>query len=360
MRDSTLSYPLPVDLVELQRQELRFILLTQVFGTPFCAPYFRDRAPQKVLEIACGSALWSSTVHDYFKHHGYADISFTGLDIAPLAPDLQKQGMNWRFVQHDLRKRPLPFEEGEFDFIFVKDTVFCAASSGVELESLTELMRYIKPSGVIEVWESDYLLRVLLPSPPQSLTMSLDDAKQAEKTATYLIAPGTPFAKAQNSYVQDYNGWASKTLEKNKYTAAPCALMGLTFSSDPEVYGSVGSRRVAIPLSGIRWEREHDEESKSSPKKTAREKRSPKQFPRTESMADHSFLTSEQAALRRTALITVLGLIESLEPLLMKESGKRQDEWDRWWAAFNNDVLDQDGLLSGECLEVGAWWARKL
>ena len=213
---------------------------------------------------------------------------------------------------------------------------------------------------MVEVWESDYLFRALLPSPPQSLTMSRDDVKQAEKTATYLIAPGTPFAKAQNSYVQDYNGWASKALEKNKYTAAPCALMGLTFSSDPDVYGSVGSRRVAIPLSEIRWEREQDEGSKSPSKKTGREKSSSKQSPRTDSIAGYRILTSEQAALRRTALITVLGLIESLEPLLMKESGKRQDEWDRWWAGFNHNVLEQDGLLSGESIEVGAWWARKL
>jgi hypothetical protein len=26
------------------------------------------------------------------------------LDIAPIAGDLQRQGIDWRFVQHDLRK----------------------------------------------------------------------------------------------------------------------------------------------------------------------------------------------------------------------------------------------------------------
>lgn len=359
LRDPSISYPLPVDLVELHRQSLRSMLLVQVFGTPFCAPHFRDRPPKKVLEVACGSALWSATVHEYFKLHGHADVSFTGLDIAPLAPELQKQGMKWTFVQHDLRQVPLPFDEGEFDFIFVKDTVFCAAGSDVRLDLVTDLMRYLKPSGVIEVWESDLLFRALLPSPPTSLTMSRDDAKQAERTATYLISPGTPFAKAQDKYIQDYNMWAGKAMEKLDFTATPCALMGLTFSSHPETYDSVGSRRVAIPLSDIRWEREESGESKSLSNKIGREKRSSKPQSKSEASTDNRSLTPEQGELRRTALLTVLGLIESLEPLLLQQSGKTQDEWDRWWAGLNKDLLEQDGLLNGECLEVGAWWARK-
>ena len=358
LRDPSLSYPLPVDLIELHRQSLRTMLLIRVFGKPFCAPFFSDRTPKKVLEVACGAAFWSSTVHDYFKGEGHTNISFTGLDIAPLAPELQKQGMDWRFVQHDLRKTPLPFKDGEFDFIFVKDTVFCAAAAGGEIDPLTELMRYLKPSGVIEVWESDLLLRSLHPSPPISLKMSRDDVEQAEVTATYLIGPGTPFAKAQNKYIQDYNVWAEKAIDQMDCTATPCALMGLTFSSDPEVYGSVGSRRVAIPLSDIRWERE--EESLSAPKKTEPEKRSSKLPPQRDVSTNCKPLTPEQAALRRTALITFLGLIEGLEPLLLAQSGKTQDEWDRWWANFNNDLLEQDGLSNGECLEVGAWWAQKM
>ncbi|KAG6995455.1 hypothetical protein G7Y79_00045g081260 [Physcia stellaris] len=360
LRDPSVSYPLPVDLVELHRQSLRTMLLMQVFGKPFCAPFFRDRAPKKILEVACGSALWSSIVHDYFSREGHANISFTGLDIAPLAPDFQKQGMDWRFVQHDMRKTPWPFKEGEFDYIFVKDTVFCAASAGVELDPLTELMRYLKPSGVIEVWETDLLLRALLPSPPMSLKMSSNDVEQAEATATYNIAPGTPFAKAQNKYVKDYNEWAKKAIDELDCTATPCALMGLTFSSDPDIYGSVGSRRVAIPLSEIRWEREECVDSSPAPKTGGRGKSSSKPLVETETTRKSRPLTPEQTSLRRTALITFLGLVESLEPLLVEQSGKTQDEWDRWWSGFNNDVLEHDGLLNGECLEVGAWWARKI
>lgn len=364
LRDPSIAYPLPVDLVELHRQNLRTLLLIHVFGTPFCAPFFQHRTPRRVLEIACGSALWSSCAHDFFKRQGHSEVSFTGLDIAPLAPDLRKQGVNWRFVQHDLRKPPFPFHDGEFDFIFVKDTVFCAGAAGVgvELNPLTELVRYLAPGGVIEVWESDLLFRCLLPAPSTGPGVRKDDVKQAESTGTYLISTGTPFAKAQNKYLQDYNVWAEKAIDKIDFTAAPCALMGLTFSSEPEVYSSVDSRRIAIPLGELRWEREGIGGAPPTlKKKTSRGKSdSQKASSSQELRVTCEPLTPDQLDLRRTALLTVLGLIEGLEPLLMKESGKKQDEWNRWWAALNTDVLKRNGLSNGECLEVGAWWARKV
>ena len=46
---------------------------------------------------------------------------------------------------------------------------------------------------------------------------------------------------------------------------------------------------------------------------------------------DSVTLTDEQAALRYTALLVVIQMIESLEPLLKEVSGKNQEEWQRWW-----------------------------
>lgn len=363
LRDPSLPYPLPVDLTELHRQSIRTLLLMRIFGAPFCSPEFEDNPPKKVLELACGSALWSSACHDYFKQHGWKSVEFTGLDIAPLAPDLKQHGVNWRFVQHDMRKLPLPFDEGEFDLVFVKDTVMCAAGVGVQINPLGELMRYVKPGGVIEVWESDLVFRCLMPFPHVAPGVSGNDVDQAEETATYTTTSGTGFVKAQNKYLLDYNTWVEKGLDKLKLPAAPCALMGFTFSSEPDLYANVGSRRIAIPFGELRWEREGVPEegentmylgggngvSKLSSKKSkARELRK-----------THLPLTPDQAALRQTALMTVIGLVESLEPMLMRESEKKQDEWDRWWASMTTDLLERNGTQSGECLEVGAWWARK-
>jgi len=57
--------------------------------------------------------------------------------------------------------------------------------------------------------------------------------------------------------------------------------------------------------------------------------------------------------------MTVVQMIESLEPLLREASAKGQDEWDRWYGGLMNDMIKGGGTDWGECLEVGAWWARK-
>ena len=101
---SVLHYPLPCDLPELHRQNLHTLLATSVFDRALGSTPSPQNPPRKVLEIACGSGFWTAVCHDYLSGLGYADVSFTGLDIVPLAGDLQRQGIDWRFVQHDLRK----------------------------------------------------------------------------------------------------------------------------------------------------------------------------------------------------------------------------------------------------------------
>ena len=354
LRDRSIRYPLPIDLVELHRQSLRTLLFMDVFGAPFCSTVFEDEPPKKVLEVACGAAFWSSACHDYFKRENHVNVSFTGLDVAPLAPDLRRHGMDWRFVQHDLRKTPLPFDDEEFDFIFVKDTSFC------RFNPRAELMRYLKPGGVIEVWESDVLIRCILPFPSKSPGSAEEDVDQAEETGTYIITSETGFAQAQNIYLQDFNSWAQKAFDKLKVTTTPCAIMSVE-ASESGVYRSVGSLRLAIPFGPVRWEREGTSGEFMDGKEQIDRKKPAKQFASRagESRVQHKRLTEDQAALRRTALSTTIGLIDSLESILKVESGMKQDEWDRWWAGLNADLFENEGTLNGECLEIGAWWARK-
>ena len=357
LRDPTLPYPLPVDLDEIHRQTLRTLMLVRIFGAPFCSPFFEDSPPRKVLEIACGSGLWSSACHDYLKGHGGPKTSFTGLDIAPLAPDLNLHGLDWRFVQHDLRKMPLPFEDGEFDFIFIKDAGFCMATDESGTSSHSEPVRLLKKGGVLEIWDSDHVFRTLLPHPPIPSGVTEDDIEQAEESGTYLISPSTAFAKPQNKFLQNYNTLVEKALEKRGFTVAPCALAAWSFTSNPDLSEDLGSRRVAIPFGEVRWEREgigggsgHLQQNRGGPPGKTKERKlngKPK------------ILTADQLALRRTALTTSIQFIESLEVMLKEESGKRQPEWDQWWAAMTSDLLEQNGTINGECLEVGAWWGRK-
>ena len=363
LRDTTLPYPLPCDLTELHRQTLRTMLLCQVFKGPICSSAFNDKPPKRVLEVACGTGFWSVMCHRHFAQRGFSSISFTGIDIAPLAPRMDSDDdMNWRFVQHDLRRVPLPFRDEEFNLIMIKDLSMVTPTTGMQQQLMDEYLRILKPGGTLEIWDGDHSLRMLLPHAPPSTREDDDDSEDEEQVhtnvmGTYTLTPQTPLAAPQNQFLMDYNVWISKALEARKLTPMPCTLMRPMLLQEAEDLVEIDNRRLAIPLGEVRWEREgvggavtqgtngvssHGISSKGKAKES-----------------DRKLLTAGQAALRRTALLTVVQMIESLEPLLREASGKGQDEWDRWHGNMMNDLLKSNGTSWGECLEVGAWWARK-
>ena len=351
-----LPYPLPCDLAETHRQNLRTLLGVSVFGKPVCSPNVAKSIPSKVLEVGCGAAYWSSTCHDWFADRGRSDVSFTGVDIAPLSPDLGKQGMTWRFVQHDLRRLPWPFEDEEFDFVMCKD-MSLAIQVGMPMQQFVdEMIRITSEGGISEFWESDHTLRCLRPHPPPPPGMLKPQEAMAAATKTYLISPSTPFAPAQNKYVVDSNMWICDALDGLQLPPTPCARMLNILYQEAESWVDVGFRRVAVPLGELRWEKEGLTQSRrqsdanlllNSPKGKGRA---------SEAM---SLLTPDQAAIRYTALLTILQKIESLEPVLKDASGKNSEEWSRWWAGMMAECFDQDVGSSGEVLEIGAWWATK-
>ncbi|KAI9755383.1 MAG: Structural maintenance of chromosomes protein 1 [Chaenotheca gracillima] len=360
LSDGTLPYPFPCDVPELHRQNLWTTFLVEVFGAPFCSPWMKDKSPKQVLEVACGTALWSSLCHDHLVELGYPNVSFTGLDVAPLAPDLQEQGMDWAFVQHDLRRSPLPFEEDSFDLVFVKDLSFVAPAAAFQNSLMPEYLRILKPGGTLEIWDSDHALRTLLPHPPQSPVIAQKDQQRAKELAMYSVLPSTPGTPPQNQYLQDHNGWIKKALDRRNLMSMPCTAIGSIMIQEAEDLKEQNNRRFAIMLSEVKWEREGVGGAGAAGALSSRRKSVTRQEKGKAVQTEPRTLTPDQLALRRTALLIFVGMIESLEPLLKEASGKNQDEWARWWAGMMEDLLEKKGTSSGECLEVGAWWGQKL
>ncbi|KAM3498298.1 hypothetical protein MY10362_008376 [Beauveria mimosiformis] len=379
LNDTSLPYPLPADLTELHRQSMRTLLLIQVFGGPVCSPVFSKRPPRRVLEIGCGSGFWSMMCHRYFKSRGHGNISFTGVDIAPLAPntgntttaaaaggspaaasaaaDAAKPDpeMNWHFLSHDLRQLPWPMDSEQFDLVMVKD-MSLVITNFQHQHFVDEYIRLLRPGGVLEIWESDHLIRMLRPHVPEAHLDDAEDQEAAASLGAYVMNANTPLSAPLNTFLVEYNQWLSRALEARDLSAVPCTLIGPALLQESETLTDVRSRRLAIPLSEVRWEREGvggvvvtKDGSSSSKDKDA--SAPPK--------AESRVLSPGQEALRQTALLTVVQQVQALEPILREVSGKSQDEWDVWMGKMMGDLMSDSGTSWGECLEVGAWSATK-
>lgn len=366
LNDETLPYPLPSDLTELHRQALRTMLLIQVIGAPVLSPGLIKKPPQRVLEIGCGSGFWSNMCHQYFKSRGHGGLSFTGIDIAPLGPDNSSSAsddamkptgdMQWKFIQHDIRQIPWPIPSEEYDLVMVKDVSYAVTNMMMQA-FIEECVRMVKPGGTFEIWDSDHLIRSLRPHVPTS-TVSAEDAEQQAAAASlgaYVINPQTPLTAPSNDYINEYNSWLSKALESLDINPLPCTIIGPTLIQEYETLGDVRSRRIALPLSEFRWEKEGIGGVITTDTKTDSRGKEPPSTPR----ADKKTLTAAQIALRQTALLTQVQEIQALEPILREVSGKSQDEWDMWLGKMMSDLMDDNRTSLSECLEFGAWYAKK-
>lgn len=294
--------------------------------------------------------------HRYFKSRGHENISFTGIDIAPVAASTTNNGieavkpdaeMKWKFVAHDLRNSPWPLPSGEYDLIMAKDMSLAVPNSQNQ-EAFDEYIRLLSPGGVLEIWESDHLIRMLRPHVPGTKQAG-DEAEEyeaANKLGAYVINANTPLAAPLNVFLVEYNQWLSRALETRDLSAVPCTLVGPALLQESEMLTSLKSKRLAIPLSELRWERDRPA-SRDGKERLSQGKH------------DRRTLSAGQDALRRTALLTVVQQVQALEPILREVSSKSQDEWDSWLGKMMGDLMSESGTSWGECLEVGAWCATK-
>lgn len=366
-------YPLPIDLTETHRQEMLTQLGQIVFGAPFLSTRLLEKPPRRVLDLGCDAGFWSMLCHQYFSGQlgkeerggGGGEtleggqqqhrISFVGIDVKPPPADADEcyraLGMDWEYIQHDLSETPWPVADESFDVVMAKDLAL-ALDGRAYANIVGEYTRVLKPGGILEIWEHDYILRNLTPKIQQQHhhhhhhhqgNNAMGAGRQLDRMGVYSADNSSLLLPTTNAYAVEYNQWITTGLAARQLPAVPCsfisAMLGAGLVEGTEKLGRMLSRRVAVPLVAgpVRWEQEQEQEGRAGPR----------------------VLSDEQKAVRQTALDTFVGMVEAFEPVLREASGKDQAGWDAWAAKAKRNWLQEGGFAFGEFLELAAWSMTK-
>ncbi len=161
-------YVMPKDKLEGDRLDLQHHLLKLAAGGNYRAPI---RQPRDILDVACGTGTWGREMAQEFKR-----ARVIGFDIDPTLPERAMEVLgpggqfppNFRFQVADALK-PFPFADGEFDFVHARlISPFVPIARWPDV--LAEMMRVLKPGGIIEVVELEHL-----PESPSQAYMTLSN-----------------------------------------------------------------------------------------------------------------------------------------------------------------------------------------
>lgn len=324
-------YPLPVDLIESNRHVMMALLTSAVFETPLLSPELLQNPPRRVLEIGCDTGFWSSLCHQYFQSRGH-QVSFVGIDIkAPTGVNesYQNLGMDWQYIQYDLREPEWPVEDGSVDLVMARNMALVFDGLGYS-HATSEAVRVLKPGGTFELWVHDFVIRSLKPE------VQAECDPDHTRLGVYPIGKTDSLGPPINPYIKEYNTWLTTALGDLGLSAMPSALVGPLLTGHlvegAEALEEIISKRVAVPLSTIKWEREGGR-------------------PRV--------LTKDQAAIRQSTRDNFIGMVEAFESLLRNPHLRRDYEWEEWLERAKVDWMQRSGLSMGECLEFGVFCFKK-
>jgi len=141
------EYGAPMDEQEMDRIDMAhakyFILLDK---KRLLAPIGPN--PQKVLDLACGTGIWSI---DFADEHPSADV--TGVDIAPIQPKWMSP--NCHFEIDDI-EQTWTWKQDSFDYIFARDLLLCIRDWP---RLVNQCFKHLKPGGWLEFQCIQGLLR---------------------------------------------------------------------------------------------------------------------------------------------------------------------------------------------------------
>ncbi|KAI5789426.1 S-adenosyl-L-methionine-dependent methyltransferase [Pyronema domesticum] len=335
-------YPLPCDVKELSRQTLWHELSRELWGGYSTINWDTEKLPDRVLDLGCGTGIWSAAMNEDFIKRGKKGTEFVGMDLME-GNQMDMRDVNWKFVKHNFLETPFPFEAETFDFVFMRDIMLTYPSKDMYSGIISEVLRIIKPGGLFEIQCNDYIIRTLSrPSTPSYLP----------GTSSYEITSTTQFLSVpENPFISTYNTLITSALVKRDLPPVPCTLVKASFLTEDGV-SILSQRRFALPFDQIWWESTTAPSSSSTGGGDGNSDADSKASKRRST-------SGSSLALRHLVRLMFVQLIEALEPVLRDAEGMEVDEWDSWYRELMWNWFEGGGLRGGECMEFGAWYGKK-
>ncbi|GBB96662.1 hypothetical protein RclHR1_02800012 [Rhizophagus clarus] len=144
------SSVIPIDYDEQDRIQLQHIIYYNVWKNHFSAPVedLLNTKGTKVLDVGCGPAVWILEMASL-----YPNSMFTGIDIAPTYP-AEIKPLNVEFLQANIIKCGLPYEDNTFDYVFCRLVNFLYTIKDWKIV-INEMCRVCKIGGYVEFMEKD-------------------------------------------------------------------------------------------------------------------------------------------------------------------------------------------------------------
>ncbi|CAG8593890.1 9251_t:CDS:2 [Ambispora leptoticha] len=148
--DEDNKYFLPAIREEVDRLQSLHFLLHHIWQSNFSSAMEEklQRGGAKVLDVGCGPGTWVLEMAT-----NYPLSSFTGIDISATFP-IEIKPQNATFIQANIFDG-LTYPDSHFDFIYLRHLAVALTDEQWQKTVMIELVRILKPGGMIEIMESD-------------------------------------------------------------------------------------------------------------------------------------------------------------------------------------------------------------
>ncbi|KAF9919674.1 hypothetical protein FBU30_010673 [Linnemannia zychae] len=224
-------YMLPNDLTEIDRLDAQHYIVRYIFQGN-CSVKLDRNAPLKILDVATGTGVWVLEMAQEFPN---AEIH--GVDLSPIYPSPET---STKFIPPNCHFQlcnvldGLPFPDNYFDFVHQRLLVYAFTPTQRRQVNI-ELLRVLKPSGYIQLIESDGLVYNSGPKTDMVNTLSLNTPrrKSVDPTEVQRLKPGLKYAGFTNinSFcialpVGDWGGLLGQLSRQNMHGLATIWLRG--------------------------------------------------------------------------------------------------------------------------------------